>query len=78
MPNDDIEYVIPAKAVYEIIYWKSFDEMKDCTFNKYGLEVKQKIAERAVCLMDIPDDWGKEYEIEYTKTFDAAISFAKE
>lgn len=36
-------------------------------------------AENAVCLMDIPDDWGKEYALEaYRETFDAAISFAKE
>ena len=30
-------------------------------------------------LMDIPDDWNREYDIElYAQTFDAAISFAKE
>lgn len=35
-------------------------------------------AEQAVCLMDIPDDWDKEYNIEsYVETFDVAIAFAK-
>lgn len=33
-------------------------------------------AERAVCLMDIPDDWNKEYDLElYRETFEAAVSF---
>lgn len=28
---------------------------------------------------DIPDDWGREYDLElYVQTFDAAIAFAKE
>ena len=36
-------------------------------------------ADIAVCLMDIPDDWGKEYSLEeYENTYDAAIAFAKE
>ena len=35
-------------------------------------------AERAVCLMDIPDDWNMEFQVEhYKKTFDRAISFAE-
>lgn len=37
------------------------------------------IADIAVCLMDIPDDWNKEYMLqEYVDSFDAAIDFAKE
>ncbi|MDD6155812.1 MAG: metallophosphoesterase [Lachnospiraceae bacterium] len=37
------------------------------------------IADRAVCLMDIPDDWKKQFDIElYARTYDAAIEFAKE
>lgn len=36
-------------------------------------------ADTAVCLMDIPDDWGKEFMLdEYMKTYDAAILFARE
>jgi len=34
--------------------------------------------DRAVCLMDIPDDWDQEMNTAlYEKTFDAAIAFAK-
>lgn len=37
------------------------------------------IAENAVCLMDIADDWGKEYGLElYRATYDEAIRFATE
>ena len=36
-------------------------------------------ADQAVCLMDIPDDWDMEFEITlYKRTFDRAITFAKE
>jgi hypothetical protein len=36
-------------------------------------------ADRAVCLMDVPDDWDKELDIaRYIDTFDRAIRFAKE
>lgn len=35
-------------------------------------------AHRAVCLMDIPDDWDQEFNKDlYVETFDAAIDFAK-
>ena len=42
-------------------------------------EIMEKgTVERAVCLMDIPDDWNQEYNLElYNETFDAAIAFAK-
>lgn len=40
--------------------------------------LRHNIADLAVCLMDIPDDWDKEYEIElYAQTYDEAIRFAK-
>ena len=40
--------------------------------------MRQGIADRAVCLMDIADDWNKQYDIDlYEETYDAAISFAK-
>lgn len=33
----------------------------------------------AVCLMDIADDWGQQYNLDlYVQTYDAAIRFAKE
>lgn len=35
-------------------------------------------AEKALCLMDIPDDWGQEYNLGlYEESFDAAIRFQK-
>lgn len=35
-------------------------------------------AGRAVCLMDIPDDWGKKHDLGlYEETFDAAVRFQK-
>lgn len=35
-------------------------------------------ADRAVCLMDIPDDWNQELNLDlYEQTFDKAISFQK-
>ena len=36
------------------------------------------IADRAICLMDIPDDWDKQYNVGlYEETYDEAIRFAK-
>lgn len=36
-------------------------------------------ADRAVCLMDMPDDWDMQFQIGlYAKTFDRAIKFAKD
>ena len=41
--------------------------------------MRKKIADRAVCLMDIADDWNQQFNIDlYNKTYDAAIAFAKE
>ncbi len=35
-------------------------------------------ANKAVCLMDIPDDWGMEFSVDqYRDTFDRAITFAE-
>jgi hypothetical protein len=35
-------------------------------------------ADKAVCLMDIPDDWGMEYHFDYyNAVYDRAIAFAK-
>ena len=44
-----------------------------------ALELMEKgEADQAVCLMDIPDDWDREYDIGlYVQTYDAAIEFAK-
>ena len=40
--------------------------------------LKKGKADRAVCLMDIPDDWGMESQRDrYIETYDRAIAFAK-
>ena len=52
--------------------------LKPVMFQQATVLMRRGIAERAVCLMDIPDDWGKEYEVElYENTYDEAINFAK-
>lgn len=40
--------------------------------------MRSKKTDNAVCLMDIPDDFGKDDPDLYEKTYDAAIAFAKE
>ena len=48
-------------------------------FQQAAALIRSGVAEQAVCLMDIADDWGREYELElYEETYDAAICFAKE
>ena len=52
--------------------------MKPRLFNTAQKLLKDGAAERAVCLMDLPDDWDREMMIDmYKDTFDRAISFAK-
>ena len=48
-----------------------FDEARDL--------FKEKVAEVAICLMDIADDWGQERNLSlYEETYDSAIRFAKQ
>lgn len=52
--------------------------LKPQMFKQAAALMRQEIAERAVCLMDIPDDWEKQYDIAlYEETYDEAIRFAK-
>lgn len=52
--------------------------LKPYMFQQAAGLLKRGEAERAVCLMDIPDDWNCEYNTGlYVETFDAAIEFAK-
>lgn len=37
--------------------------LKPWMFEQAAVLMRAKKANRAVCLMDIPDDWGKEYDI---------------
>lgn len=53
--------------------------LKPFMFQQAATLMKQGIAERAVCLMDIPDDWNKEYDCQlYEETYDEAIRFAEQ
>ena len=53
--------------------------LKPKMFYRAAAIMHQGLADRAVCLMDIADDWGQEYNVDlYVETYDAAISFAKE
>ena len=53
--------------------------LKPGLFERASELLKEKKADRAVCLMDIPDDWDQQFNLDlYAQTYDAAISFAKE
>ncbi len=52
--------------------------LKPWMFERASSLLKEGIASRAVCLMDIPDDWGQQMNIDlYIRTYDAAIAFAR-
>lgn len=52
--------------------------LKPWMFDQADNLLRHKVAEQAVCLMDIPDDWNKQFDITlYDETFDTAIRFAK-
>lgn len=53
--------------------------LKPWMFERAAKILKEGAAEKAVCLMDIPDDWGKAFLIGlYEETYDAAIRFQRE
>ena len=53
--------------------------LKPWMFTRASELMKEKKADDAVCLMDIPDDWDQQFNIDlYAQTYDAAIAFAKE
>ena len=53
--------------------------LKPWMFKKAADAMKRGAAEKAVCLMDIPDDWNHEFDLElYIETFDEAIRFAED
>lgn len=52
--------------------------LKTWIFDRAEDILKDGKAGRAVCLMDIPDDWDMGFQVEhYRETFDRAIAFAK-
>ena len=53
--------------------------LKPWIFDKAEDILKESGADKAVCLMDIPDDWGMEPHIDrYEEVFDRAIGFSKD
>lgn len=51
--------------------------LKTWIFDRAEKILKDGKADRAVCLMDIPDDWNMEFQIErYKETFVRTIAFA--
>lgn len=53
--------------------------LKTWIFDRAEDIIKAEKADRAVCLMDMPDDWDMEFQVErYRETFDRAIAFAKD
>ncbi len=52
--------------------------LKPWMFQKAEELMRQQVADRAVCLGDLTDDWGHEFDVWlYEETFDAAIDFVK-
>ena len=52
--------------------------LKPWMFKRASELMEENIAEKAVCLMDIADDWKQQYNLDlYIQSYDAAISFAK-
>ena len=53
--------------------------LKPWIFDRAEEILKGGKADSAVCLMDVPDDWGMELNIDrYKETFDRVITFAKD
>ncbi len=51
--------------------------LKPWVFREAAASMRSYVVDKAVCLMDIPDDWDREFDLElYEDTFDAAIEFA--
>lgn len=53
--------------------------LKPWMFDRASAIMKEHGIDRAVCLMDLADDWGKQFQTElYEQTYAAAADFAKE
>ena len=53
--------------------------LKPWMFHRASELMKDIKPDRAVCLMDIADDWRQQFNLDlYVQTYDAAIAFAKE
>ncbi len=53
--------------------------LKPWMFRRASELMKENIAEKAVCLMDIADDWKQQWNLDlYIQSYDTAISFARD
>ena len=53
--------------------------LKPWMFERASELMKDNQISQAVCLMDIPDDWNQQFNLDlYAQTFDVALSFAVE
>lgn len=52
--------------------------LKPWMFAQADTIMKKGIADKAVCLMDLADDFGVHDDAQYLETYEAAITFAKE
>ena len=53
--------------------------LKPWMFTRASELMKETESDRAVCRMDIADDWRQQFNLDlYIQTYDAAIAFAKE
>ena len=51
--------------------------LKPWMFDRAAELMNYGIAEKSVCLMDLPDEWGHSHDLDlYIKTFDKAIDYA--
>ena len=52
--------------------------LKPWVFHRASELMKDIKLDRAVCLMDIADNWRQQFNLDlYVQTYDAAIAFAK-
>ena len=48
--------------------------LKPYMFTEAAERMRKGVADRVVCLMDIPDDWNREYDLElYAQTFHISV-----
>ena len=53
--------------------------LKPWMFDRAAELLRSGIAKQAVCLMDIPDDWHRQFDLDlYARTFDRATEFQRE
>lgn len=53
--------------------------LKPWLFDQASIILNMKKADRAVCLMDIADDWNKQFQTDlYRETYDRAVQFAQD